>query len=199
MRTIWKARRVGRSEPVFIGPVCVGKTSVSAIVASRLQIPRVELDEIAMDYYRACPEFDPPTYNHLMETAGFVAAYRYWEPALVYAVERVVADHPNVVLDLGAGHTCLLDRGLHARVEAALSAFDNIVLLLPDPDPATSVRVVRERLAGERDQSDWKYPDFDFPEFWVNDDQNHRLAARTIYTGPQSPSEVADEVAELLR
>jgi hypothetical protein len=41
--------------------------------------------------------FDPREYNRHLETAGLVAAYRYWEPASVYALRGVVNDHPGAV------------------------------------------------------------------------------------------------------
>src|ERR1044072_3066782 len=110
-----------REEFVFIGPVGAGKTTVGSEVARALGVPLVELDEIAMPYYEAAPSFDANEYNRLMEHEGFVAAYRDWEPALAFAVERVVEDHRDCVFDLGAGHTSFLDRALHSRVRAALA------------------------------------------------------------------------------
>lgn len=109
--------------PVFIGPVAVGKTTVSKLVAAHLDRARVELDEVAMPYYHRCPEFDPARYNRLQATEGFLAAYRYWEPALVFALEQVVLDQPDAVLDLGAGHTSLLNEALHMSVPVTGSLF----------------------------------------------------------------------------
>lgn len=102
-----------RGQPVFIGPVGVGKSSVSTIVAEILAVPRVELDEIAMPYYQACPEFDPDTYDRLPGTRGFVTAYRYWEPALAFAVEHASSDRSP---SAARGRRRLGQRGNRRRV-----------------------------------------------------------------------------------
>jgi hypothetical protein len=191
---------MGRSEPVFIGPVCVGKTTVSKLVAAHLERPRIELDEVAMPYYEDCPVFDPREYNRLLETAGFVAAYRYWEPASVYALEGVVNDHPEAVLDLGAGHTSLLDDRFHTRISAALASYEHVILLLPDPDPERSVAVIRHRLmvGDDRESTDWIHDGVDFVRHWIVSDQNRRLATHTIYTGDNPPAAVTMRVIDLL-
>ena len=185
--------------PVFIGPVCVGKSSVSTIVAELLDVPRVELDEIADAYYRAAPGFVPAEYERLREEEGFVAAYRHWEPALVYAVERLVADHPDAVLDLGAGHSCFLDRSLFPHVQAALAGYDSVVLLLPDPDPDVCIRVINERMALEREGWSWTRDGVDFIRHWVTDEQNRLLADHVVFTESDTPAEVAERVVGLVR
>lgn len=42
------------------------------------------------------------------------------DSGFVQAVEQIVADHPNQVLDLDAGHPHIMNPSLFARVEAAL-------------------------------------------------------------------------------
>jgi hypothetical protein len=189
-----------RPEPVFIGPVCVGKTTISKLVAAHLERTRVELDEVAMPYYEECPEFDLREYNRLLETVGFMSAYRYWEPALVYALEGVVNDHPGAVLDLGAGHTSLLDDRFHARVSAALAPYEHVILLLPDTDPERSAAVIRRRLVvdDDRDVTDWTHDGVDLIRHWIVSDQNQRLATHTIYAGNDPPDVVAMRVIDLM-
>jgi hypothetical protein len=180
-----------RPEHVLIGPVGAGKTTLGSRLAERLGLPHVQLDSIANEYYRAAPDFDAPTYNSLM-AESFVAAYRYWEPALAYAVERVVADHHDCVFDLGAGHTSFLDRQLHARVATALSPFDNVVLLLPSRDTARSVSILRERC--QQRGHEWIQENVDFIEYWVTDDQNRRLAKRVLYSEDCDPDALVEQL-----
>jgi hypothetical protein len=190
---------VRAQHPVFIGPVCVGKSSVSTIVAELLGVPRIELDEIADAYYRAAPGFVPAEHERRWQEEGVVAAYRYWEPALVYAVERVVAEHPGTVLDLGAGHSCYLDRSLLPHVQGALASYEHVVLLLPDPDPDVSIRVIKERMAADRDGWSWTHDGIDFIHHWVTDEQNRLLADHVVFTGTDTPAAVAERVVALLR
>jgi hypothetical protein len=187
-----------RAQPVFIGPVCVGKSTVSTLVAEAIGAERVELDKVADAYYRAAPGFDVHEHERLRTTVGFVAAYRYWEPAVAFSVEQVVRDHPDAVLDLGAGHTCYLDRSLFPRVQAALAPYRNVVLLLPDPDPDISVRVIDERMASVREGWSWKHGDIDFVRHWVTDDQNRSLATHVVFTGADPPAHVSQRVVDQL-
>jgi hypothetical protein len=187
-----------RWQPVFIGPVGVGKSTVSTIVAEVLGERCVQLDEIAMEYYRVAPDFDPVEHTRLSDTEGFVAAYRYWEPAVAYSLERFVAEHTDAVLDLGAGHTCFLDRSLADRAQAALEPFTNVVLLLPDEDPDVSAGVIRRRLAAERDGFDWMADGVDFVHHWLTSDQNRLLADHVVYAHADPPDVVAERVIRAL-
>lgn len=187
-----------RLEPVFLGPVCVGKTTVSKLVSQELGLPRVELDEVAMPYYGACPDFDPDEYNRLIEEEGFVAGYRHWEPALAFAVQRLVEDYPGTVLDLGAGHTCYLDPTHLTTVRRALEPFTNTILLLPDPDPEGSVEIIRERCGQTRDGMTWIHDDVDFIRYWVTSGQNQELAQHVLFTRDSTPEQMARRVLALL-
>ena len=64
----------------------------------------------------------------------------------MYAIEQIMADHSLGVIDFGASNSVYDDDVLLARVEAALTGAD-VVLLLPSKDPVTSERVLAARLA----------------------------------------------------
>lgn len=177
-----------RSEPVLIGPVCAGKSSVAAGLAGRLGVDHVNLDVLMNGYFVDCPDFEAEPYNDLARN-GFLPAYRYSEAALAYSLERVLQDHRDCVFDIGAGYTSFLDRRFHSRAAAALKPFSRVVLLLPDPDPEKSVSVLRSRCVKARGQ-DWIHEGVDFIEHWVTDDQNQRLATEVIYTGDEQPEQI---------
>lgn len=40
--------------------------------------------------------------NH---TEGFWGVQKYWQPFEAYAVERLLAEHHNCIIDFGAGHS----------------------------------------------------------------------------------------------
>ena len=187
-----------RDEPVFIGPVCVGKTTVAALVADALGLPCVELDDVALPYYEACPDFEPDEFNRLEADEGFLAAYRYFERALPHAVERLIDDHAGSVLDLGAGHSCFLDRSHAPRIQRALEPFRHVVFLLPDRDGERSVRIIRERSERTREGMTWLHDGVDLIRLWVTDEQNFRLATDVVYTGDDGPEQVAERVIQLI-
>jgi hypothetical protein len=186
-----------RDEYVLLGPVCAGKSTVGALLAGRLGVPHLELDELANPYYEAAPGFDGKEFDRLVASEGFLTAYRYFEPALPYAIERFVEEHSDAVLDLGAGHTSYLDRRLYPRAVEALSPFRRKILLLPAKDERVAIDVLRARAQDSR-QMDWIFDGFDFIDFWVRDDQNRMLADVVLYTEDESPTETAARILELL-
>jgi shikimate kinase len=185
-----------RNEPVLIGPICVGKTSVAAALAEMLELKHIELDECGADYYRRAPGFDPARADELYREHGYVARYRYWEQTFPWVLGQVFADHHDCVFDLGAGHTCLLDTERQFEVQAQLAPFATVILLLPSSDPAASITVIRDRLQRdpERGGHVWAYDDVDFIHHWVTSGQNQRLATHVVVTGDRQPVEVADEI-----
>lgn len=40
-----------RSDPIVIGPVGAGKTTVSALLAEALDVPHVKMDRLRLGYY----------------------------------------------------------------------------------------------------------------------------------------------------
>jgi len=186
-----------RFEPVLIGPLCVGKTSTATALAARLGLPHVQLDELGESYYRRAG-YDAERGAALEQESGYVAKYRYREPAFPVSLGYLFAEHHDCVFDLGAGHTCMLDLSLVDQVRQALTPFANVFLLLPSRDPERSIATIRERLRGdpERAGDDWDL-EVDFIRFWVTSDQNRSLARHLVLTEERTPEQVADEIFRL--
>jgi hypothetical protein len=119
-------------------------------------------------------------------SGGIPAAYRYWKPFEAYAVERILADHKDAVIDLGGGHSVQEDAELFARVRAALAPVPNVVLLLPSPDPEESVRVLTRRRPPPEG--------FDWHRHFVTHRSNRVLAKLVVYTGGQTAEQTCDVV-----
>lgn len=178
--------------PILIGPVRVGKTTVSALLAKHLDVPHVSLDAIRLRYYHEIG-YDEEHARQLRETGGFLAVYRYWKPFEAYAVERVLTEHWGSVIDFGAGHSVQDDPVLLARIQRALAACANVVLLLPSPDPAASIRILRERLGP------FESDGIDFHAYFVQHPANRQLVPLTVYTAGQSPEQTCAEILHRMR
>jgi hypothetical protein len=182
-------------EVVLIGPAGAGKTTVSELLAARLQLPCICLDEIAEKYY-AEAGFGHEVQQRLMKEIGFAAMYRQLAPALAHATVRMLEDHDRGVMDLGAGHSHFADAALFERVRRALAPCPNVVLLLPNPDLDRSVQLLRQRSLAERGW-DWNAEGYDYIEHWTKDACNHTLATLTIYTEGRTPQETCEELVSL--
>jgi 3-oxoadipate enol-lactonase len=181
---------------ILIGPAGVGKTTQGALLAQRLALPSICLDEIAEEYYEACG-FGHDAIRQMIKDQGFLATYRQHGVGMAYASERMLAEYPSGVLDFGAGHSHFQDDELFARVRRALAPCKNVVLLLPARDLDRSAQILRARSKAERGW-DWSAGGYDFIEHWVKDHCNHELATVTVYTEGKSPGETCDEIVKAL-
>lgn len=126
---------------ILIGPQRAGKSTVAEALARRLGVPRVSMDEVRLGYYEEVG-YDATFADDLRRREGFAALYFYWKEFECHAVERLLSDPPDGVIDFGAGHSVYESRTQFGRVAAALTPYPNVVLLLPSRDAAEAVRIL---------------------------------------------------------
>src|SRR3954453_3382277 len=134
-------------EVVLIGPMGVGKSTQGKLLAEALGLPQCSVDKPRWDFYAEIG-FDDKKQREIGEKEGFEGIYRYWKPFEAHAVERLLADHHDCVIDFGAGHSVFETGALFERVRKALEPYPNVVLLLPSPDPEESISVLHTRNGG---------------------------------------------------
>lgn len=176
---------------VLIGSVGAGKSTQAELLAQKLGIVRRPLDDLRWDYYREIG-YDDELAKTIQAAEGFQGLYRYWKPFEVHAVERLLAEAQNSVIDFGAGHSVQEDEALFARVQRALKD-QRVVHLLPSPDLIESAYVLKR----------WKWNgqagEINFHDHFVNHPSNHRLANHVIYTLGKSPEQTRDEIIAALK
>jgi hypothetical protein len=177
---------------ILIGPPRSGKTTIAKLLSERLRRDHVTMDSVRFDYYREIG-YDDGYATELGARGGFWSVYRYWKPFEAHAVERILADHPDAVIDLGAGHSVYEDPGLFERVRRALEPFPHVILLLPSRDREESLRILQER-----DPSiEALVPGFS--RHFLFHESNARLAKLVVYSKGMTPGETCDEICALLR
>jgi hypothetical protein len=105
---------------VLIGPIAAGKSTLGKLLSVARGLPQCSIDDVRFRYYSEIG-YDESFAKRLYQSEGFWGLYRYWKPFEAHAVERVVEDHPNSVIDLGAGHSVYEDDALFVRVKRALA------------------------------------------------------------------------------
>jgi hypothetical protein len=183
---------------VLIGPMCAGKSSTAKILAERLSLPYIELDELRWAYYRELDAYEELVALLKSGEIGLLAQYGYWKPFKAHAVERVVQEYPNCVLDFGAGHGVYEDEALLARVQHALSTVAHVILLLPAPDVAEATAVLNARFAQLlQEVAGTVNPEaLQLNEHFVKHPSSRRLATQIVYTGDLMPEAVAEMILQ---
>jgi shikimate kinase len=177
---------------VLIGPIGVGKSTVAPLIASLTSRVVVSMDEVRFDYYRRAGYED--TLAATFESSGDIAGLiGYWKPYEADAVEHLVADQTDAVLDFGAGHADYPDGPLLDRVAAAL-AEHFVVLLMPAESSEESARLLRARLDDEHADAV-----HELNRGFIASPSFRRLADTTVYVAGRTPAEIAAEVVERWR
>jgi shikimate kinase len=180
---------------VLIGPPCSGKTTVGRLAAARLGRALVDGDAASAEYYSQVG-WTVGRLRALAREIGYPAAHRAWEEALIHALEQLVARGRDAVLALGAGHSHMTRLDFQERAARALAGCELVIHLRPTPDPAESVRVLRERCIADG-RGDWIRDGTDMLGLWIADGLDLRFATHVLYTAGESPEQTADRLVRL--
>jgi shikimate kinase len=189
-----------RSAIVLIGPMCAGKSTVAKLLAESLGVENFAVDDHRWDYYEQT-DYDKKKAARIIEAEGMVALLKYMKPFEAYAVEKIMAEKSNCVIDFGAGHSVYEDEGLFKRVQGALADCENVILLLPSADLDESTQILNARFTEllEREVGRVDPGLLDLNEHFVKEPSNHTLAKLVVYTNGKEPKETADEIIERLQ
>ncbi len=178
----------------FVGPMGAGKSATARALARRVGVRLVPLDAIRW-YYHLTDGFD-----FAADPAGldFTAVVRHWEPFSIAAVERVVAEFPDGVIDFGAGHAHYEDPERVRRLEVALAAVPNVVLILPSADPDEADAICRARDQARLGPA-WDPSRAEVNARFVRSACFRRVATHTVIAGDRTVDQVVDAVLAGLR
>lgn len=175
---------------LLIGPPAAGKTEVGRRLAPRLGLPFVDADEVCGPLY-AEYGWTPEAFAREKAASGTRAAYVAFEGAVAYAVGRILTEHRDAVVALGAGHSHFVDPQRHRQVAAAVQDSGMYVaLLLPHHDYRQAVDILRDRVM-RRGYDDYRRGERDLLAEWVTSEQNRNLANELLITTGETPDDTA--------
>lgn len=174
------------NEIILLGPPAVGKSTTAKLLAKKLNLKVVSLDDLCKSYYKEIG------YNHkhmkdLWDKVGIMAAYQYGKIFDPYSIERVLEDCSNCIFDFGGGNNASGFNFELERMEKALKAYKNVVLLYPCPDKIEALKFVHKRKTFSEEQRE-------LIEHIVKDESNFNFAKHTIFVKGKTPEQVCDEV-----
>ncbi|MEQ8676332.1 MAG: hypothetical protein RLP44_19070 [Aggregatilineales bacterium] len=178
---------------ILIGPMRAGKTTVSKLVAEKLNLPRVRLDEIRWDYYPTVG-YDEDHAKSLRKSGG-LDFFTYMKPFEASLVEHVLTLHPeDTVIDFGAGHSVYEQEALFQQVQKALEPFPHVIYITPCSDVEEAVEILNQR---DIDDGESGLP-AELNRHFVTHPSNSILATHTIYNQDQTPAQSAEQIVRLL-
>lgn len=181
-----------KADIILIGPPNTGKSTIGKLLADALGVPQVSLDDLRWGYYKEIG-YDETLAQEIRQKSGFAAVVWYWKQFDVYAVERILADHQNCVIDFGAGHSIYESAEQMARAQRALAPYPNVVLILPSPDIDESRELLHSRWPFHYDRNH-----FDFVDYFLRSPSNAALARYVVYTKDRTPEQSCDEILSRL-
>ena len=176
---------------ILIGPISAGKSTLGKLIAEKLGMPCRHMDQVRNRYYKEIG-YDDDLAGQIQGKDGFLGLYRYWKPFEAHAVERLLSENEEVVIDFGGGHSVYEDDTLFARVQKVMAPYPYVILILPSPDKDRSVKILNERTGGVVSEG------FDFHEHFVKHHSNYDLAKHIVYTEGKTPEETCAEIIEII-
>ena len=189
-----------KSVVILIGPMSAGKSTLAGMLAKKLGVPRIELDEVRQRYYGEIG-YSERYASEIVGREGMQGLIDYWKPFEAHAVERVLGTYRNCVIDFGAVHSVYEDDALFQRVHKALQPFKYVIQILPSPDLDRSVEIVNQRfsemLINEVGKTD---PDLlALNEYFVRHPSNSLLAKKTFYTEDRPAKKTCQAILEWIK
>jgi shikimate kinase len=184
---------------ILIGPLGAGKTTVSRLLAEKLDLPYCPVDEVRWLYYPQVGYDETIASQIAASGQGIRGVLRYSKLFEAQMVELVLADHHGII-DFGASNSVYEDQDLFARVENALKPYPNVILLLPSPDMDESVQILKNRLRRMLTEAGKEFSDelFELNKYFIEHPSNRQLAKLVIYTKDKTPEQICNELVQKL-
>ena len=177
---------------LFIGPVRAGKSTLASLVARRLNLSHISLDEVRWKYYREIG-YDEDLAKQIRTQGGFLALMFYRQLFDAYSVERVLGDNPEAVIDFGAGVGPFENQEHLKHIQKILMPIPNVFLILSSADIEETLRILKQRDVNP--PADLK---FDINVHFLHHPGYQLLAKHVIYTINKTPDQSCTEVLKLL-
>jgi len=170
---------------VLTGPIGVGKSTLAGLLGADLSLPVCTYDEIK-NKYRYKIGLSREKALEINKNEGAYAMIQYMNEYKSQILEPIIRDHPNHIIDLGAGAHSFDEPHQIERAVNAFSIVDEVVLLMPSKDLEINIT----SLPGFKEN-------WEVNTYLIMHPTNNMFATKTIYTHEKSPEEVLHDAKKL--
>jgi hypothetical protein len=170
---------------VLTGPIGVGKSTLAGLLGADLMWPVCTYDEIK-DKYRYKIGLSREKSLEINKNEGAYAMIQYMNEYKSQILEPIIRDHPNHIIDLGAGAHSFDKPHQIERAKNAFNLVNEVVLLMPSKDLEVNIK----SLPGFKEN-------WEINTYLIMHPTNNMFATKTIYVHGKTPNEVLDEAKKL--
>jgi len=170
---------------VLTGPIGAGKSTLAGLLSEDLMWPVCTYDEIK-DKYRYKIGLSREKALDINKNEGAYAMIQYMNEYKSQILEPIIRDHPNHIIDLGAGAHSFDEPHQIERAKNAFNLVDEVMLLMPSKDLEVNIR----SLPGFKEN-------WEVNTYLIMHPTNNLFATKTIYTHGKSPDEILDDAKKL--
>lgn len=175
---------------ILIGPMATGKSTIAAELAKLTGLRRIPMDRVRWYYYLK-DGFSIETEQSL---PSFTDRMAYWKPFEVKAVQRIIMEFPDAIIDFGAGHSYFTEESQFEEVQRALAPLKNVFLLLPSENKEESLAICNQRLSAKA-KRELDPTEVEANRNFIFHASNYALAKKIFYTKDIEPEQTAAEIA----
>jgi len=183
---------ITRRTIILVGPIGAGKTTIGKMIAEKLSLPLISLDE--EPHLAASLGYDIELYKQMWKHNGLHEAYSYRRSFYDRLVPVFLAAHGHGVLDFGGGHPIAPDREKQETIKKALEPYPHVFLLMPTPDVQASLKILKMR-----NQLPDGQPDLNELYFRNGNRTFWEIAKRHFYTDGKPPEQTCREILDELK
>ncbi|MEL6461471.1 MAG: shikimate kinase [Cyanobacteria bacterium J06636_27] len=171
---------------VLIGSSNTPKNLVGKLLAEQLDLSFISLSDISEKYFLEI-DFNETQLEEALEKEGGDGYYRYIQPFNAYAIERVLSEHQESVIELASEQSVYDNEQLLEKVEQIIQPLTHLILLLYSPNTEESLRILEESNTAIVNG-------MPINEHFIKHHSNHDLAKYVVYTKDKTPEETCEDV-----
>jgi len=171
---------------VLTGPIGVGKSTLAGLLSKVLGLPVCTYDEVK-DNYRYKIGLSREKALEINKNEGAYAMIQYMNEYKSQILEPIIRDHPNHIIDLGAGAHSFDEPHQIDRAKNAFNLVDDVILLMPSKDLEINIK----SLPGFKEN-------WEVNTYLIMHPTNKLFATKTVYTHEKTAEDVLRDTKQLL-